>query len=326
MRVALHARFNPVTRQLQQGQAATPARRRLVGEELFLDLEGRGRIRVVELAGPEGAPTLMLLHGLAATGRLNWFTAFSDLAERYHVVAVDHRGHGGGIRTRRFRLRDCADDVVAVADALGVGNFIAVGYSMGGPVAKLCWSRHPERVRGLVLCATARYFTPQRYPVLTRALLPGAVVGARVAPKLVMGQIIEGMVRDIRAPKVRDFVRKEMSGSDPAALAQATRAVLRFSSRDWVSDITVPTAVVVTLRDSIVPTRRQVGLAAAIPGARQFEVDGDHFACADDRTNFVPELVAACDFVDASAASRSSSRPQEQDRHTHGDGGCKEGR
>jgi len=286
----------------QQAQTSTQTRQNTAGEERFLDLKGRGRIRVFELEGPEGAPTLMLLHGLAATGPLNWFTAFSDLAERYHVVALDHRGHGRGIPTRRFRLKDCADDVVAVADALGIGQFIAVGYSMGGPIAKLCWSRHPERVRGLVLCATAKHFTPQQFPVLTRAILPGAVIGARVAPKLVMGQIIEGMVRDIGASKVRDYVRKEMSGSDPAALAQATRAVLRFSSRNWVSNIAVPTAVVITTRDKIVPTRRQYALAAAIPGAKQFEVDGDHFACADTQTDFVPELVAACDHVDAAAA------------------------
>ena len=245
----------------------------------------------------------MLLHGLGATGQLNWFTSFAALGERYHVIAVDHRGHGQGIRTRRFRLKDCADDAIAVADALGVQEFIAVGYSMGGPIAKLCWSRHPDRVRGLVLCATARYFTAQRYPVLTRAVLPGAVLGARMAPKLVMNQIIEGMMQEIRPPKVREYVRREMSGSDPATLAQATRATLRFSSRDWVTNIAVPTAVVVTTEDRIVPTRRQVAMAKAIPGAKQYEVQGDHFACADRHTNFVPQLVAACDHVNASAAS-----------------------
>jgi 3-oxoadipate enol-lactonase len=274
--------------------------------ELFLDLKGRGRIRVTEYEGPERAPTLVLLHGLGATGPLNWLNAFPSLAERYHVVAVDHRGHGHGIPTRRFRLKDCADDAVAVAEELGIRQFIAVGYSMGGPIAKLCWSRHPGRVRGLVLCATARHFTPARYPVLTRAVLPGAVIGARVAPKLVLGQIVEGMVRDIPSPKARKYVRQEMSGADPAALAQATRAVLRFSSRDWASNIEVPTAVIVTTRDKVVPTRRQYALAAAIPGAKQFEVDGDHFACADRTTNFVSELVAACEYVDA-AASRTSS-------------------
>ncbi|MDH3623362.1 MAG: alpha/beta hydrolase [Myxococcales bacterium] len=291
-----------MTGEPQEGQTSTRTRQSAQRKEFFLDLEDRGRIRVVEFDGPEGAPTLLLLHGLAATGPLNWFTAFSDLAERYRVVAVDHRGHGQGIRTRRFRLKDCADDVAAVANELGIHKFIAVGYSMGGPIAKLCWSRHPGRVRGLVLCATARYFTPQQYPVLTRAILPGAVVGARVAPKLVLGQIIEAMVRDIPTPGARDYVRKEMSGSDPASLAQATRALLRFSSRNWVSNIAVPTAVVVTTRDKIVPTRRQYALAAAIPGARQFEVDGDHFACANDQTDFVLELIAACDHVNAAAA------------------------
>ena len=244
----------------------------------------------------------MLLHGLGATGPLNWYTAFADLSECYHVVAVDHRGHGQGIRTRRFRLKDCADDAVAAAGALGIREFIAVGYSMGGPIAKLCWSRHPERVRGLVLCATAKHFTPPQYAVLTRAILPGAVIGARVAPNFVLGHIIEAMVRDIRVPEVEAYVRKEVAGSDPAALAQATRAVLRFSSRNWVKDITVPTAVVVTTRDEIVPARRQYALAAAIPGAMQFEVDGNHFACADNRTDFVPELVAACNHVNAAAA------------------------
>ena len=299
---ALPTPYVAVTREARRREAQAQEGRSSRGKERFLDLEGRGRIRVFEVEGPEGAPTLMLLHGLAATGRLNWLSAFSDLAERYHVVAVDHRGHGRGIRTRRFRLKDCADDVVATADALGIEEFIAVGYSMGGPIAKLCWSRHPHRVCGLVLCATAGHFTPQRYPVLTRAILPGAVLGARMAPNLVRRQIVGGMVRDIRAPKVREFVRREMSGADPAALAQATRAIIRFSSRNWASNIAVPTAVVVTTRDEIVPARRQYALAAAIPGAKRFDVDGNHFACADRQSNFVPELVAACDHVCAAAA------------------------
>jgi len=235
---------------------------------------------------------------------MNWFMALPALSERYHVLTVDHRGHGQGIRTRRFRLKDCADDAMAAAEALGVERLIAVGYSMGGPIAKLCWSRHPERVRGLVLCATAQHFRPERYPVLTRALLPGAVLGARVAPNLVRGQIIDGMVRDVRSAEARAFMHKEMSTSDPATLAQATRAVLGFSSRNWASSITVPSAVIVMTRDQVVPSRRQEALAAAIPNAKRFDVDGNHFACADHRTNFVEQLVAACNHVDDSARAR----------------------
>jgi pimeloyl-ACP methyl ester carboxylesterase len=48
-----------------------------------------------------------------------------------------------------------ADDVAAVLEHLGVGPAVAVGYSMGGAVAQLLWQRHPQTVRGPVLCATA---------------------------------------------------------------------------------------------------------------------------------------------------------------------------
>jgi len=55
---------------------------------------------------------------------------------------MDHRGHGRGIRSAKpFRLADCADDVAALADRLGIETFIPVGYSMGGTVAQLMWRR-----------------------------------------------------------------------------------------------------------------------------------------------------------------------------------------
>ena len=42
----------------------------------------------------------------------------------------------------RFRLDDCADDVVALADELAIDRFVPVGYSMGGPIAQLIWKQH----------------------------------------------------------------------------------------------------------------------------------------------------------------------------------------
>ncbi len=84
----------------------------------------RGNTWIRELHGPSpDAPTVVLLHGLGATGALNWFPAFGALARHFRVVAMDHRGHGRGIRSRRpFRLEDCADDVAALIDELGVGQ------------------------------------------------------------------------------------------------------------------------------------------------------------------------------------------------------------
>src|SRR5437588_12382684 len=84
-----------------------------------VELPGRGTTFVSEIEGPPGAPTVFLLHGLACTAYLNWFPALAALSERYHVVMMDMRGHGQGIPSGRvLRLRDCADDAVAVADLL----------------------------------------------------------------------------------------------------------------------------------------------------------------------------------------------------------------
>lgn len=266
-------------------------------ERREIELPGRGRMRISHSQGPPGAPALLLLHGLAATGRLNWFTAMPALAERFRVLVVDHRGHGGGVRTHHFRLADCADDAMAVADQLGIERLTAVGYSMGGPIAKLCWSRHPDRVDGLVLCATSRHFLRPELRGLGSAVMPGAVLTARLAPKLFLNRFIDSMVGGRGNQEAAEFVRGEMAGTDPATLMQAVRALIRFSSHDWLSKIDVPTAVVVTTRDELVPPSRQYKLAASIPNAKVFEVEGDHFACARAVDRFVPALVEACRYV-----------------------------
>jgi pimeloyl-ACP methyl ester carboxylesterase len=61
-----------------------------------IELPGRGHTSIREVHGPDGAPTLVLLHGLAATGRLNWFTALRALSERFRVIVVDHPATAAG--------------------------------------------------------------------------------------------------------------------------------------------------------------------------------------------------------------------------------------
>jgi pimeloyl-ACP methyl ester carboxylesterase len=110
-----------------------------------VELPQSGRMLVHEIDGPPGAATLVLLHGWRGTAAGNWATAMASLGREFRVIAPNLRDHGDG----------AVDDVVALADALGVGRFIAVGYSLGSSVAFRLWQRHPDRVAGLVLCAAA---------------------------------------------------------------------------------------------------------------------------------------------------------------------------
>ena len=146
-------------------------------------LEGRGRTFVRQLAGPAGAPTLVLLHGWTATADLNWWASYGPLAAHFNVVALDHRGHGRGIRSPEpFRLEQCADDVAALAAALGLERIIPVGYSMGGPVAQLLWRRHRHLVAGLVLCATSASFRDSRRERVLSGVATGTSLLAGALP------------------------------------------------------------------------------------------------------------------------------------------------
>jgi len=273
----------------------------------FVELPGRGTTFVREAEGPPGAPTLMLLHGWTASSALNWFTAYDALASHFHVLAIDHRGHGFGLRTPdRFRLADCADDVAVLADILGVDRLIPVGYSMGGPIAQLLWHRHRDLVAGLVLCATSRNFIG-RSPA-ERAWaggIEGLAWAARATPGVVRRRIAERVLQGrVESTEVGLWARQELRRNDPRMLAEAGRALARYSSREWITDVDVPTAVVVTEKDLVVAPRRQHNLAAAVPGAVAYPVPAGHDACVTAPELFVPVMLDACTDVAERVAAR----------------------
>ena len=275
-----------------------------------VELPGRGTTFVYEQAGPPDAPTLILIHGLAASGALNWFPAFGPLSERYRVVAVDLRGHGHGIPSKGlYRLADCADDVAALADALDIDRFIPVGYSLGGPVAQLVWHRHRERVEGMVLCATSRNFGGTTRERWFYGSLWGAIVGLQVA------RHVPPFRRRTREeppfdPAALDGTRMprwalaELRRCSPSTLLAAMNALGRFSSHEWIGQVDVPTAVVVTTKDKFVAAPRQLKLAQAIPGATVHPAHTDHAACVLGARRFIPALLEAC----ASVADRVEAR------------------
>ncbi len=259
-------------------------------------LPGRGTTFVREIAGPPGASTLVLLHGFMASGGLNWFRTFDALSREFRVVAPDLRGHARGIRSRRHvRLADCADDVAALVEELGAGKVIAAGYSMGGPVAQLLWRRHPDKVAGLVLCATAPAFSveSQRVTEASLATLAGLTrVAGHLAAVPAAGANVLRRVRAERPAGFLAWAAGEMRRHDLRMLTESARSMIRFDSRRWLGDIDVPTAVLRTNRDHLVDPALQTALVTGIRGARLVEHDHGHTACA--RTSFIVPMLDAC--------------------------------
>lgn len=272
--------------------AAIPRGRRI---ELFQ----RGTTFVRTIKGPPGAPTVVLLHGLAATAALNWHQVFEPLGEHFRVIAPDLRGHGRGIRSaRRFRLADCAADVAETLRALDAHPAIAVGYSMGGPVAQLLWRDHPELVSGLVLCATGADFVPgnrERYAMVALAqILAGTtrVGGALTWLPATVARRILNVPGGANSTPMAVWARKEMSKHSPRMLLEAGQSLATYSSKDWLHTIDVPTSVLVTTRDAAVLPVAQFRMAMAIPNAHVNLIEDGHVACV--QPDFGRKVTDAC--------------------------------
>jgi pimeloyl-ACP methyl ester carboxylesterase len=123
--------------------------RRLVPESSFVRLGDQ--LVHIEQAG-EGEP-IVLLHGFGAS-TYAWRKVMPGLAARFRVIAIDLNGFGYTQRPKDFESytrEGQADLVLRVMDALGIDKARFMSHSYGGGITIWLASRHPERVRSMVL-------------------------------------------------------------------------------------------------------------------------------------------------------------------------------
>lgn len=279
----------------------------------IVNVPGRGEVFLRD-SGAEGthepgAPVIVLLHGWMFSADVTWFACYEQLASVGRVIAPDHRGHGRGLRpSEPFRLADVADDVAALLRHLDVGPVVAVGYSMGGTIAQLLWQRHPDVVGGLVLAATSATFSEDARDRWTWRAMGGlqlllrllprdaaeriAHVQAGMRPRLRFSRLIH---QDTPAEVVEllPWIIGEMCRNSAEDAAEAGREMGRFDARGWLPEVDVPTAVIVTARDDLVPAGHQRDLADRVPGCLVQELPLDHDGVIARPDIFVPALVKA---------------------------------
>ncbi len=102
----------------------------------------------------EGTPFL-LVHGFQ-NSHFSFTPLIDWLADRFHVYALDLRGHGDSDKPRGpYTIQTFADDVVGFLDALGVERTDYLGQSMGGRTGTMVGIQHPERLSRLMLSAAS---------------------------------------------------------------------------------------------------------------------------------------------------------------------------
>ena len=100
--------------------------------------------------GDPGLPPLVLLHGL--TGHAHtWDHICPALAQRYHLVALDQRGHGDTEHAPSYATADFVEDVAELASQWRMDSFVLAGLSMGAHNSLAFAATYPKRVSQLII-------------------------------------------------------------------------------------------------------------------------------------------------------------------------------
>lgn len=248
-----------------------------------------GDVRLHYQEWGSGAP-LVLLHGFPFSSAV-WSEVAGPLGGLAKVVAPDLRGHGRSDKPQGpYTMEVLAQDVLALADALGFSRFALGGHSMGGYVAFRVAARAPDRLAGLVLVATRAEADSEE----ARARREAAVERIRRQGKAAfLDEFLSGLLSDrTRAdrPQVLERLRVVADAVPEHALVGCLEGMRdRPDSRDLLPRLRVPALVVVGDADRVTPPEAARAMAEALPRARLVTVrDAGHLPMVE-----APEATAA---------------------------------
>ena len=219
--------------------------------------------------GQRGLGPVILLHGFPLLGGM-WDELVPALADRYHVVVPDLRGHGAtDAPPGPYLMADYAADVLALIDTLGTQSAALVGLSMGGYVAMQVLAEAPERVRAVVLADTRAPGDDTEARRLSRAAQIDAIrtQGLGHFAEITLPRMFSAAAYNGRPDLVERFRRIIVGQRPEAVIAAAQGIAARGDMLDALRQVACPTLILVGSEDVATTPADADQLASAIPGS-----------------------------------------------------------
>ena len=267
------------------------------------------RIYVRHREGPATARpvTAILCDGIACDGFI-WKYLWDDLARVVGVAHWNYRGHGRSahpVDPAAVELVEHARDLDAVRRAIGDGDVVLFGHSMGCQVVLEHYRLRPERVRGLVLiCGSSGRITHtfkgsnvmaqllpkviervEAFPEIARA------IWSRVPPQIALQVALLSGEVDTAAIRPEDLMpyMKHMVDIDLPMFLRMLLSAGEHTAQDLLPQVDVPALVIAGDHDTFTPPRYAEEMAAALPRSELLLVEGGTHVVPLERK----ELVAA---------------------------------
>jgi len=228
------------------------------------------------LEGNRGPLVLILSHSIGMDHGL-WEPQVGDLIRHFQVLRYDTRGHGASDATRGdYSVEQLGNDVLALADALGIHEFAFCGLSLGGAIGQWLGVNAPDRLKHLILANTAPQFgPPEQWDTRKRAVLAG---GMEAIADLAMQRFFTSETVARGDPQVQT-VKSVLLGTNPVGYAGCCAALRDFDQSALLRRISAPTLVVTGERDVSTPWAGHGEiLAREIPGAKSIQLAAAHLS------------------------------------------------
>ena len=256
------------------------------------------------IEGMPGKPVLVLSHSIGADHAM-WAPQVPDLLPHFQVLRYDTRGHGASEVTKGdYTVELLGNDVLRLADSLGIRKFAFCGLSMGGAIGQWLGLNAADRLTSLVLANTAPKFGERsNWETRIKMVSEGG-----------MGAIVDMAMQRFFSPQTvanpsayASAIKSVLLATDPVGYMGCCAALRDFDMRDTLANIRVPTLVISGDRDVSTPWAGNGELLAReIPNARAVLLPAAHLSNLDKPRSFLVALLESL-LPEADEADRSQA-------------------
>ena len=242
------------------------------------------------LEGKPGPLTLVLSHSIG-TDHGMWESQVADLVQHFQVLRYDTRGHGASdAPAGDYSVEQLGNDVLALADALGVEKFAFCGLSLGGAIGQWLAVNGPQRIERLILANTGpKLGTRENWESRIRAVTEK---GMSAILDLAMQRFFSSETLERRDPNV-ESIKSVFLATSPAGYAGCCAALRDFDANASLTQIAAPTLVISGKRDVSTPwAGHSETLCQKIFGAKSVQLDAAHLSNLERPHSFTSAVAA----------------------------------
>ena len=242
-----------------------------------------------EISGNENGPWLTFSNSLATNLHL-WDEQEAALAEDFHILRYDKRGHGKSAPVEGpYSIDDLIDDIVGLWDRLGIRKSHFAGLSIGGMTAQGLLLRHANRVAATVIANTTAHCSDDFAAAFDQRL---AAVADKGMEAVVESTIERWFTENYRASGASrlDDVRHMIRTTSVAGYTGCVRAIQQLAYLDRLDALDHPVLLIAGTHDGATPPAGMRLMHKRIRGSAYVEFDAAHLSNIEQAPAFTAAL------------------------------------